>query len=311
LAIAWYNPLSSLRQPEIKLVIIPKIMKLKLPMPAIVIATCFYIASAHAQEFSLKKDVILKDKVPYAKLTGESSLFKDTDLLVSSLNGDPLFTIKTWKYPTGNPAYKALKGVKIEFKASGKSLIRTTTAYAKSKLVEELFHFWSDLVVNNAIDPKAEADYISKFDNNEVVRAQLYEKTESEYLKKMQPVKRDTAAAIEVKVTSQVTNKDGSITQETDIYQDGVYIVSTRKWWTSEWEVAFYRRVDEAMEVNDTATKKIQIATLTIPSTALSQGIGTSDLFINRDIAVREIKIPAPKECEKQMVRYLAKLGYL
>jgi len=169
LAIAWYNPLSSLRQPEIKLVIIPKIMKLKLPMPAIVIATCFYIASAHAQEFSLKKDVILKDKVPYAKLTGESSLFKDTDLLVSSLNGHPLFTIKTWKYPTGNPAYKALKGVKIEFKASGKSLIRTTTAYAKSKLVEELFHFWSDLVVNNAIDPKAEADYISKFDNNEVV----------------------------------------------------------------------------------------------------------------------------------------------
>ena len=280
-------------------------------MSAIAIAACFYVVSANAQEFSLKKDVILKDKVPYAKLTGESSLFKDTDLLVSSLNGDPLFTIKTWKYPTGNPAYKALKGVKIEFKASGKSLIRSTNNYSKNKLVEELFHFWSDLIVNNAIDPKAEVDYISKFDNNDVALAQLYEKTESEYLKKMEPVKRDTAATIEVNVTSQVTNKDGSITQETEIYQGGVYLMSTRKLWTSQWEVAFYRKVDEAMEVNDTATKKIQIATLTIPPTALSQGIGNSDLFINRDIAVREIKIPAPKECEKQIVRYLTKLGYL
>jgi hypothetical protein len=280
-------------------------------MAAIAIVACFYVVSANAQEYSLKKDVILKDKVPYAKLTGESSLFKDTDLLVSSLNGDPLFTIKTWKYPTGNPAYKALKGVKIEFKASSKSLIRSTTNYSKNKLVEELFHFWSDLIVNNAVDPKAEADYISKFDNNEVARAQLYEKTESEYLKKMAPVQRDTTATIEVNVTSQVTNKDGSITQETEIYQGGVYLVSTRKQWTSEWEVAFYRKVDVAMEVNDTATKKIQIATLTIPPTALSQGIGNSDLFLNRDIATREIKIPAPKECEKQIVKYLTKLGYL
>jgi len=286
-------------------------MKLKLQVSAIVIAVCFCVVSAGAQEYSVKKDVILKDKVPYAKVTGESSLFKDTDLVVSSLTDVPLFTIKAWKYPTGNPKYKNLKGVKIEFKASGKSLIRTTTTYAKGKLIEELFHFWSDLIVNNAVDPKAEADYISKFDNNEVVLAQLYEKTESEYLKNIAPVKRDTSAAIEVKVTKKVTNKDQSITEETDIYQDGVYIVSTRKQWTSEWEILFYRKVDVAMEVNDTATKDIQIATLTIPSAALSQGIGNSNLFLNRDIAVREIKIPAPKESEKQIVRYLAKLGYL
>ncbi|MEJ7643777.1 MAG: hypothetical protein WKF87_04230 [Chryseolinea sp.] len=286
-------------------------MKFKLQMSAIIITTCFNVFSATAQEFSLKKDVILKDKVPYANITGESSMLKDTDLLVSSLNGDPLFTIKAWKYPTGNPAYKELTGVKIEFKASGHSLIRTRTAYAKGKLVEEIFHFWTDLIVNNAIDPKAEADYISKFDNNEVMLAQLYEKTEAEYLKNMEPIKRDTTAAIDVKVTSQVTNKDGSITQETEIYQGGVYLASTHKLWTSEWEVAFYRKVDVAMEVNDTATKKIQITTLTIPGMALSQGVGNSFLFVNRDIAVREIKISAPKECEKQIVRYLTKLGYL
>ena len=280
-------------------------------MSALAIAACFYVVAATAQEFTLKKDVILKDKVPYAKLTGESSLFKETDLLVSSLTDVPLFTVKAWKYPTGNPVYAKLAGVKIEFKASGKSLVRPTTNYNKNKLVEELFHFWSDLVVNNAIDPKAEADYIGKFDSNDVVLAQMYEKTEAEYLKKMVPIKRDTSAAIEVVQVSQVTNKDGSITQETKIYQGGVYLMSMHKWWTSEWVMSFTRDVDEAMEVNDTATKKIQICTLTIPSAALSQGIGNSNLFINMDIAVREIKIHSPKEAEKQITRYLTKLGYL
>jgi len=285
--------------------------KLKMKMSMLAIALCSYVVSATAQEFTLKKDVILKDKVAYAKLTGESSLFKETNLLVSSLNDDPLFTIKVWKYPTGNPEYKKLSGVKIEFKASGKSLVRPTTEYNKGKLVAELFHFWSDLIVNNTIDPKAEADYISKFDNHDVVLAQLYEKTESDYLKKMVPIKRDTTAAIEVKPISETKTREGSIIQETEIYQGGVYLMSMRKLWTSEWVMSFYRNVDKAMEVNDTATKKIQVATLTIPSIALSQGIGKSDLFTNMDTKVSEIKIVSPKEAEKQITRYLTKQGYL
>jgi hypothetical protein len=285
--------------------------KLKMKMSMLAIALCSYVVCATAQEFTLKKDVILKDKVAYAKLTGESSLFKETNLLVSSLNDDPLFTIKAWKYPTGNPEYKKLEGIKIEFKASGKSLVRPTTAYNKGKLVAELFHFWSDLIVNNTIDSKAEADYISKFDNHDVILAQLYEKTESDYLKKMIPIKRDTTAAIEVKPISETKTQEGSIIQETEIYQGGVYLMSMRKLWTSEWVMSFYRNVNEAMEVNDTATKKIKVATLTIPSIALSQGMGTSDLFTNMDTKVREIKIVSPKEAEKQITRYLTKLGYL
>jgi hypothetical protein len=280
-------------------------------MFVLAIAVFSYAVSATAQEFTLKKGTILKDKVPYAKLTGESSMFKKTDLLVSSLNDDPLFTVKAWKYPTGNPVYEKLAGVKIEFNTSGKSLIRSTITYNKGKLVEELFHFWSDLIVNNAIDPKAEADYISKFDNNDVVLAQLYEKTESDYLKKIMPIKRDTTATIEVKKISETKTQEGSIIQETEIYQGGVYLMSMRKLWTSEWVMSFYRNVDEAMEVNDTATKKIQIATLTIPSIALSQGIGDSDLFTNMDVKVSEIKIVNAMEAEKQITLYLTKLGYL
>lgn len=256
-------------------------------------------------EYTIKKDVILKDKVPYAKISGESSLFKDTDLLISSLTDVPLFTIKRWKYPTGNPDYSDLDGVKIEFKGSGKSLIRSGLPYGKAKLIPEIFRFWSDLVANNTIDPKTEADYISKFDNVEVVLAGMYEKTESEFLKGLVPIARDTTAEVEVKQISEIKQNNGSITQEVEIYQGGVYLMSMKKLWTQTWVMSFYRKVDTAMEVNDTATKKIRIATLTIPNFVLSMGRGSADLFTNMDLKAQKFEIKSLKEAEKQVVKYL------
>lgn len=256
-------------------------------------------------EYTIKKDVILKDKVPYAKISGESGLFKDTDLLVSSLTDVPLFTIKRWKYPTGNPDYSDLDGVKIEFKASGKSLIRSGMPYAKAKIVAVIFRFWSDLIVNNTIDPKTEADYISKFDNVDVVLAGMYEKTESEFLKGLVPIARDTTAEVEVKQISEIKQNNGSITQEVEIYQGGVYLMSVRKLWTQTGVWSFYRKLEKPMEVHDKYAKNVRIATLSIPGYAIAQGFGYSDLFTNMNLQTQKMHVQSLKFAEKQVVKYL------
>lgn len=256
-------------------------------------------------EYTIKKDVILKDKVPYAKISGESSLFKDTDLLISSLTDVPLFTIKRWKYPTGNPDYSDLDGVKIEFKGSGKSLIRSGLPYGKAKLIPEIFRFWSDLVANNTIDPKTEADYISKFDNVKVVLAGMYEKTESEFLKGLVPIARDTTAEVEVKQISEIKQNNGSITQEVEIYQGGVYLMSVRKLWTQTGVWSFYRKLEKPMEVHDRYVNTVRIATLSVPGYAISQGFGYSDLFTNMDLQTQKMYIKSLKLAEKQVVKYL------
>ncbi len=266
---------------------------------------------SRAQEFSLKKDVILKDKVPYAKLSGESSLTKETDLTVSSLNDNPLFTIKAWKYPTRNPAFQHLSGVKIEFLASGNSVIRSNMPYNKNKLINEVFHFWSDLIVNNAIDPKAEKDYVDKFDNGELYLASEYEKAESEYLKKMLPMSKDPSAPVSVTLIKETKTPEGSIIQETEIYQGSDYLMSMKKLWTSKWKMTFYRKVDEAMEVNDKAYKEIKIATLTVPNFVLTTGSGSSLLYTNMDTTEREIKIANLKEAEIEVAKYLIENKYL
>ena len=85
-----------------------------------------------AQDFDLKKDIISKDKIPYAKFSGKVGMMK-TNATISSLNGDTLISIKNWRYDTDNPQFSHLFGYKIVFKPSGKTLIKLINVLLISK----------------------------------------------------------------------------------------------------------------------------------------------------------------------------------
>ena len=284
----------------------------------ILIAAVMLVTNGYSQKYGLKKEVIVKDKLPYANLIGEAGYSKPARLTILSLNGDSLVRIKAWKYPNGNPRGQELNGFQIEFVKSGKSLLRPSTYSTKGKIVDFFFDdFPLDLIVNNAIDPGAEDQYISKFDKtNDVKLTQLDEKAESDYLKKILPIfsDADTAqaiAGISVKLIKEVKNRDGSITQETEIYIGGTYLMSMRKWWTSSWNMTFYRNVKDKVEIRGTGVGFVNIATLNIPPFALSNGIGNSDLFTVLDSKSQEIKIHAPLQAEKEVTIFLIRHKYL
>jgi hypothetical protein len=279
----------------------------------LVLAALAFTMNAYSQKFDLKKDVIIKDKVPYAKLSGEAGFLKPAHLTILSLNGDSLVRIKAWTYPNANPRGKILNGFKIDFIKSGKSLIRPSLFSTKNKIIDFFFAGFSpDLIVNNAVNPTAEDAYISQFDkSNEVALTQADEKAESEYLKKILPLVKDTTQAITVRLIKETKNPDGSITQDTEVSVGGRYLMSMRKQWTSEWVMSFYRNVTEKVSIRDTEVGFVNIATLVIPSIALSSGIGTSDLFTVQDGKSQEIKIHSPKEAEKEVTLFLIRKKYL
>jgi hypothetical protein len=253
--------------------------------------------------------------VPYAQIWGTSSLLKKTNLQICSLNGDTLISIKGWKYPTGNPAYKDLAGVKVTFLASGKSVIRLNAPYNRNNLIGFLFDdFRQDLIVDNVVDAATAEAYISQFNKDEptIEKALDYEQKEAAYLKNIIPIKKDTANGITVKLIKETKTPKGSIIEESEVSAGDVYLVSTYKLWTQEWVITFSRNVQEPLQVGNTETRNIKVATLTVSSYTLQHG-GTSTLFTNMDGKEHEItlKDPAQGQAEKEITSFLIKKNYL
>jgi len=264
---------------------------------------------SYGQDFDLKKDVIIRDKVPYAKFSGKMGMMKPADVMISSLNGDSLIAIKAWAYPSGNPVFSFLDGYEIRFVKSGRKIVKPCTVGLASK--EQLLNFilngrnyagkWEDtfkqnLIVDNAVDPAAEAAFIEKFDNARAIEwAKEYEAKEKEVLAGIFPLQKDVNAKLKLE------SAGGSGTVETiNIYQ-GKLLATIRKEnktaGIEKYVYTFEYRLNEKIKVGDKEIDTIVIATATADS--------FPKIFINAEGKSKSIEIKSPSSAEREITEYL------
>jgi len=275
---------------------------------------------SHAQDLNLKKDVITKDKVPYAKASGKAGLLKGANLTVSSLNGDSLINITTWNYPSGNPMFDYLSGYKIRFIGSGKEVIKSSgVGLTKDQLINFILigkdyaspkwevMFKQDLIVNNAVDPAAEAAFIAKFDNTANVEwAKEYEAKEKEILNSKYPVKRDTSKPLKFKSINTESNASSSM-ETIRIYQGDVVIGLVEKYSVTEptgvkYTYTFYNPLNEPFAVGEKKIDKVIIATAKVSAT-------WPRIFINATGKRQDIEVANPANAENQLADMLVMNG--
>jgi len=269
---------------------------------------------SYGQEIDLKKDVILKDKIPYAKFSGKMSLFKPANVMVSSLNDDSLMAIKAWYYPSKNPVFQFLDGYEIRFVASGKVVIRACEVGLASK--EQLLNFvlngrdytskkWEDtfkqtLIVNNSIDPEAEAAFIEKFDNAAGIQwAKDYEAKEREILNGIFPIKRNMNAPLKFEYEGNTPSTPGSA-QTIYVYQGNLIATIKKENKTTgiaQYVYTFSWALNQKFSVGDKEFDSVVIATSTVDS--------FPKIFINADGKSKSIEIKNPAGAERELTEFL------
>ncbi|MBT1685759.1 hypothetical protein [Dawidia soli] len=264
-------------------------------------------------QFDIKKDVLLKDKQPYAQITGTSKFMEPARLTVSSLNGDSLFTIRTWKYPNANPKFRNLFGYTVRFIGSGKSIVRLHDEAYPPTRKDKIYNlvtkgFTQDLVVNNAVDPAAEAAFLKLDGAATIEKAAEYEKSMAEYLKAYYPVPRTTEAKVTLKNVKEVKEKDGSITRTQDAYQSDVYLVTIVTRLTGEAVYTLQRKNDKPFTYGDEKLEETPVAVGLVASSVFSYPVGNSfPVTIHSNLAVKdfEIKVAVPNKAELEIAQYL------
>lgn len=268
---------------------------------------------SYGQDYDLKKDVILFNKVPYAKYSGKVGMLKGANFMVSSLNGDSLIAIKTWNYPSGNPMFSFLDGYEIRFVRSGEKVIKPClSTLTKEQLVNFIFNGrnyegkWEDtfkqkLIVDNNVDAAAEAAFIEKFDNAKAVEwAKDYELRERERLVDIFPIRRDATLPIKFK---NVTNSRPGSHETIEVYQGDVRLAiiikenksvgMTKYVYTFQYPL----KEHEIFKVGDKEIDTIVIATATVDS--------FPKIFINVEAKSKSIDIANPASAERQIMEYL------
>ncbi len=269
---------------------------------------------SYGQELDLKKDVILKDKVPYAKLSGKMGLLKPANVMVSSLNGDSLMAIKAWSYPSKNPVFDFLNGYEIRFVASGKVVIKPCGVGLASK--EQFLNFilngrdytsrkWDDtfkqtLIINNGIDPAAEAAFIEKFDNMPAIQwAKEYEAKEKEILSDIFPIRKNTKAPLRFEHAGSMATTTGSI-ETISVYQGNLIATIIKENKTTgilKYVYTFNWTLTQKFTVGGKEIDTIVIATATLDS--------FPKIFINAEGKSRSIEISNPAAAERALTEFL------
>jgi hypothetical protein len=268
--------------------------------------------AANAQNFDLKKEIISKDKVPYAKFAGKVGLSK-TNAVISSLNGDSLITVKNWRYDTDNPQFSHLFGYKIEFKTTGKSLIKliNVSLISKEHLIDFVLQdrdfnttkrdneFKKDLIVNNTLDEAVVDEYIAKYNKESVIKeADEYQARENEIIKGIYPVERDKTKPVKVE----------EVVGGYYVYQDGQHLVSiTKKSETTPmgitWTYVFSKQLQQPFTIGDKQISRITIATATFDS--------FPKLYINVKGKEQSVESKMPSEAQNELTTILINGGYL
>lgn len=286
---------------------------------ALVVVMVLSTAFSFGQEYDLKKDVILKDKVPYAKISGKMGLLKAANLMVSSLNGDSLMAIKAWVYPSKNPVFSFLDGYEIRFVASGKVVIKPSpTGLTKEQLLNFIFSgrdytskkwdntFKHSLIENNRIDPVAEAAFIEQFDNAKAIQwAKDYEAKEREILTGIFPIKKNTNAPLKFESAGRESTTTGSI-ETINVYQ-GNLIATIRKQTKTLGSTTYIYTFSWALSQKSTVGDK------EIDSVIIATAIADSfpKIFVNAEGKGRSIEIPNPASAERLLTEYLISNGKL
>jgi len=281
----------------------------------VLIVMMTFSLAVFSQKFDVKKDIILKDKVPYAKITGKVGMVKPADLLVSSMNDDSLFTIKAWNYPTDNPMFQNLAGFQVKFIASGKEMIKSCEHNLTSKdfVVDFIMsdrdfnsgkrenEFTKDLIVNNAIDPAVESEFIEKFNDEPAVQlAKEHEAKEIKILKELFPAKKDANQPLVLKGSERTPTTNGT-TETFRIFQGDQLATLDKEVVTNSmgttYTYRFYRILDEPFTVGDKKIDKVVIATAVLNS--------FPKMFVNVNGKKQEIHVTNPASAEKELAEIL------
>lgn len=278
-----------------------------------------------AQGYTIKKDVILKGGTPYAKIAGTAGMSKPANLLISALNGDSLFTMKGWNYPSVNPIYEVYEGLEVHFIASGNTLIKTGNVLAgKEKVLQFLLKdFFGNLIVDNKIDPAAEQQLFRSVDNTAKLQSMIEgDSATRAYLKtKHKPMGDESKVITQKTMREQKHPRLGAlspgVTQEIEIYQDGRILALLTKetndltsYSSSTYTFSIYPEEPIDLKDGSRATQAI-VATVVVYHGVPSLG----DIYINRDDYVKKTyKFTNPSTAtaaEMELVSFLIKSRYL
>lgn len=193
-------------------------------------------ATLCAQKLKIDDGTISIDKVPIAKIEGESGLFKGIDLTYKSLDGQPLFRLKLKSSNYFIPTHESLWWYDIEFFKPAvrvNYLPKEAIKYSEKKMSEWLFiTIDPKLLKNNEIDTAALRTFIAANDASEKIKLDtlayaVYEATLINQLITSK-ITRDTKKPIICKELG----SDGFYTTKTtlyDILQDGVVLAKIEK----------------------------------------------------------------------------------
>src|SRR5687768_16369623 len=258
-------------------------------------------------DIDVKKDVIVRDKAPYAKFAGKVGMSK-TDCAVLSLNGDTLISIKGWDYNSENPQFSLMHGYKVVFKPSGKSMIKllpNVALISKNHVVDFILQnrsfssskrdneFKKDLIVGNALDEAVVDEYIALYNGEaEIKNADEYQTREKEVIKTLYPVKRDLNMPLSYKYEGGVTN----------VYQDGTKLITIKKEqkansMSEEWIYTFSKELVEPFHVGDKKLYKITIASATLNS--------FQKLYVNANGKAQTVTVASLGNAESALVDIL------
>jgi hypothetical protein len=266
-------------------------------------------------QFDMKKDVLLKDKQPYAQITGSSKFAEPVNVTVSSLSGDSLLTIKTWRYPSVDPKFnKTLFGYRVRFIASGKTMVRSReldVSYTrKDKIYKEVVRdITQDLIVNNAINPAAEAELLKLDITPAIDKAAGYEKSLAEYLKEYYPIPRTTEAKVTLKNAVETKYKDNSLTRTQEVWQNQVYLGKMTTRLTGEAVYTLELKNEKPFVYGDEKLEAPAVAIAIVEAWVFhtTQYHTTFPLTIHSNLSGKdyEIKVAVPNKAELEIAQYL------
>ncbi len=264
-----------------------------------------------AQEYDVKKDIILKDKVPYAKIGGKVGL-SNTNIAINSLNGDSLIKITKWIYPGTNPQFQ-LFGYKVQF-VDGRSITKLVDFMLVNKeqvlayiLKDRDFstgkrdnEFNKALIVNNVLDEAVVAEFIAKYNHESVIKeADEFQAKEKEMLSGLFPMTRNRNQPVKfVEVNAETT----------DVMQDNVRLITIiKKTETNslgtKYIYTFKRNLVDPFVVGGKKYYTLTLATATCDS--------FPKLYVNASGKAQDVRLASPAHAESELIDILIKNNYL
>ena len=266
--------------------------------------------SAQAQDIRVKGGKVLIDKTPVALLEGKIGFFKDADLTICSLNGNPLVTFKAGRFKYFLPKFTDWLYYDISFVKTGRTArFKYTERLTAEKKVAEMLFTASDrpLINNNEIDTVAEAAFFKKYDNSEQFRADTTEK--SGYERRLIRVLLLANPPRDLKQPVVLKKNDDEI----DVFQGGVHIACVEARFkgqpnTPEAKVDYY--IYKALaEPFDNGTVKTTWG-LAAYANCFNSSSSIGIVQTRKYIALTDISVSTPNAL-KLIVELLVKNGYL